>query len=482
MRAAELPAYRMGDVATNDVIATTSLFVVDEKATAEIRSREAQNIDLFVIYSTNHAAFIEGQVRSSLTKMREAFLSLLKATYATDHLTPEVVESQGFKDIAKAFASTTPGPPVSEGVLSAWALGRTADSFLDDWFTPLRRVMEQPICPDRLPDGVQGLGGLKLRLVSVADLGMYVKEQFAWSNSVPGFATNLLPLATAQSNLVALYPQTRRVVASYMRRQLRPNCRFDAHLTDRVKNLVISGLVRIKRFEPGEVVIQRGQIIDQQALAALAEMHKHAKITSLEQQVAVGKAAVQLLGERNLWLAGLLGVTGLVMVLVMIRSRRRKRRELLPVLSSSFVPEGAEENGWAEPSIVDVPPDSQGEWQRRALEAERRADRASTLARSNLMPHLAQQLKDNLVQQLAAQVDEMLDVQASVAEQLLSMEQRLERMHAPLQERLRIYEQRISELEVELAQRGQENEVLLRARIEALRWQMEQERAGARVN
>jgi predicted RNase H-like nuclease (RuvC/YqgF family) len=91
-------------------------------------------------------------------------------------------------------------------------------------------------------------------------------------------------------------------------------------------------------------------------------------------------------------------------------------------------------------------------------------------------------LKDNLVQQLAAQVDDMMDVQAAVADQLSSMEERLERMHAPLQERLRIYEQRISELEGELAQRGQENQLLLRARIEALRWQMEQERSGAGVN
>ena len=147
--------------------------------------------------------------------------------------------------------------------------------------------------------------------------------------------------------------------------------------------------------------------------------------------------------------------------------------------SSSFLHQGAECEEIDEPTIVDVPPADEGQWRRRALEAEQRAARAKVLAQSNLTPHLAQQLKDNVVQQLAEQMDDMIAVQAVVSEQMSTLEERLERIHAPLQERLRTYEERISELELELTERGQENQVLLQARIEALHRQMAEEQARA---
>jgi hypothetical protein len=237
----------------------------------------------------------------------------------------------------------------------------------------------------------------------------------------------------------------------------------------------------MQQFEPGEVVIRKGERIDAQALASLTEMREAAKVTQLEQQLAVKQVAVQLHSERNVWLAGLLGAAALGLLSLWAWSHRRRRRELLPVLSSSVVHPATATAGLVEATVVEAPPGEEEEWRRRALEAERRIERVQRLARSSLMPHLAQQLKDSVVQQLASQMDDMLDVQAAVADQLAAMEERLERMQAPLQERLRAYEQRISELEQELTQRGQENQVLLRARIEALRWQMDQERAKANV-
>ena len=80
------------------------------------------------------------------------------------------------------------------------------------------------------------------------------------------------------------------------------------------------------------------------------------------------------------------------------------------------------------------------------------------------------------------QMDDMLKVQAAVAEQMASMERRLQQLHAPLQERLRLYEVRISELESQLARRGEENRLLLQAQIDALRHHMELEREAAEFN
>ncbi len=55
-------------------------------------------------------------------------------------------------------------------------------------------------------------------------------------------------------------------------------------------------------------------------------------------------------------------------------------------------------------------------------------------------------------------------------------------MQAPLQERLAAYENRIQELEKELSARTEENRELLKLKIDMLRQQLEEERAGRRVN
>ncbi len=479
--AEELPAYRLGDDATNDVITTRRLLVVDEQATAAIRAAEARKVAPFVVYSTNQAARIENEVRLAVTRMREEFLGSLQARYGTRRLTPEVLESQGFQEIVEQFQSTSPGPPVPRQALFRWAEGAGGEEFLKSWFAPLRQALAQPVCPERIPQGIRLRDNLKLSLTTVADLSLFVKEGFAFSNNVAVFGTNLVPLSAAQRTLRAAFPDPDAPHATFMVKQLQPNCRFDTNLTQRVKEFVGAGLVRMRQFEPGEVVIRKGQRIDEQALAALTEMREAAKVVQLEQQLAVNKVAVQLHSERNVWMAGLLGVAALGLVVLLVWSHRRRRRELMPVLSSSIMHQAAGTEGLVEATVVEAPPGEEEEWRRRALEAERRIERVQRLARSSLMPHLAQQLKDNVVQQLATQMDDMLDVQAAVADQLAAMEERLERMHAPLQERLHAYEQRISELELELTQRGQENRVLLRARIEALRWQMDQERAQAQV-
>ena len=50
-------------------------------------------------------------------------------------------------------------------------------------------------------------------------------------------------------------------------------------------------------------------------------------------------------------------------------------------------------------------------WRQRALEAERRAEQALAVAKNDLAPHLAQALKEALVQELAIQRKELLQAQ-----------------------------------------------------------------------
>ena len=92
---------------------------------------------------------------------------------------------------------------------------------------------------------------------------------------------------------------------------------------------------------------------------------------------------------------------------------------------------------------------------------------------AKLAPHLAEALKDAVVQELAAQRRELLRGQQEAAAELTELARRLEQVQTPMFERLRAYEQRISELEKELGEQTKENSELLKMKIEMTRRQLE---------
>lgn len=120
-------------------------------------------------------------------------------------------------------------------------------------------------------------------------------------------------------------------------------------------------------------------------------------------------------------------------------------------------------------------------WQQRAIEAERRAEQALAAARADLAPHLAQALKEALVQELASQRKELLQAQQIATAEIAQLTHHLDELKAPIQERLRSYEMRIQELEKELSARTEENRELLKLKIEMMRHQLEVERTRNRM-
>ncbi|MGH7992440.1 MAG: hypothetical protein ACREDQ_02915 [Limisphaerales bacterium] len=120
-------------------------------------------------------------------------------------------------------------------------------------------------------------------------------------------------------------------------------------------------------------------------------------------------------------------------------------------------------------------------WRQRALEAERRAEQAQAATRANLAPHLAQVLKETVVQELATQRRELLKVQEEAALEITAMIRRFDSVQAPLQERLHSYEARIQELEQELSVLNEENRELLKLKIDMIRRQLEVERVHNRL-
>jgi hypothetical protein len=120
-------------------------------------------------------------------------------------------------------------------------------------------------------------------------------------------------------------------------------------------------------------------------------------------------------------------------------------------------------------------------WRKRAFDAERRADQAQAAARASMAPHLAQMLRETVVQELATQRRELLKAQEEATLEIAAMIRRFDTVQAPLQERLHSYESRIQELEKELSALNEENRELLKLKIEMIRHQLEVERVNNRI-
>jgi hypothetical protein len=164
--------------------------------------------------------------------------------------------------------------------------------------------------------------------------------------------------------------------------------------------------------------------------------------------------------------------------------------EPVPALNNPAVKEGKKDNwkwwqhllaGWRGSRLIastgaagsELPVPADDVWRQRALMAELRAEQAQAAVGASLAPHLAQALKEALVQELAVQRRELLQAQQIAAAELAQLTHHLDELRAPIQERLRSYETRIQELEKELAARNEENRELLKLKIEMLRRQLE---------
>ena len=251
---------------------------------------------------------------------------------------------------------------------------------------------------------------------------------------------------------------------------IRPNCEMDARLTQQARDRDVSQIVVMSHYNAGQIVVQRGVVIDAKAEAAIAQLnarlaaeHEHALAQAQREQTQADAAQAAELKvreqqlnleaqalatrNRNQWLIVALAGSSVVALAVLWLVARNRRRE------SSWLP---------------CP------WKKQPRNRQH-------LLHPGLAPQIAQVLKEAVVQGLAAQRSELLQAQQTAAAEISELVHRLDELKAPIQERLRSYETRIVELEKDLAERNQENRELLKLKIEMTRRQLEAERARNRV-
>jgi hypothetical protein len=106
-------------------------------------------------------------------------------------------------------------------------------------------------------------------------------------------------------------------------------------------------------------------------------------------------------------------------------------------------------------------------WQARAMKAEERAKRANAVMRTGMMPQLGRLMRERLVAWLTAQRSQLLTSHEVGTQQVLELEERLEKIQGQFQDRLKTREQRIAELEREILSKERLIRDLLRAQVKA---------------
>ena len=453
LSATELPDYKIGDTAKDDIFVPTQLVVIDPDETVALKQKEALRVPVICRYYTNAVDEVENNFRLTFANTRSNFLQALEAAFNRPKLGTQAVASPKFHRITMSFQRQNKSFPLSTNLATVWALGESDRVLQSSLAATLRESMSRPLRLARLPPELKL--GYTVRLVPLADwdepLSLEQAEQRGWNTR----QTNIITLGKARDELLKSFALDDLALAKFLNTFLKSNCVPDPVLTlqSRAKNT--DAIYAADRYEPGQLLVQRGQIIDKKIKLALDQLREKTAIGDLQQQVNRHQWSARQADLRNRWIAA--GVGALVLVLsgaVWVLARRRRPTSLLPVLLQS------------DRSVVTVECPSCSEPVPVPIQ------NGPEDLRARLAPLLARLMMTKLMQRIISQRSALLQTQQLALSEMTELEQRLDKVHAPLQDRLRAYEQRISDLEKELARKGEENRELIKAKIQMARKQL----------
>ena len=459
--------YNIGDSADADIVSTEQMTVTDVEATAALKERESQKVPVIYRYYPHTIDQVQGAFHEAFVATRSNFLNAVEQNFHQPKLAPAEIASPDFQRFAESFQKQNVLLPVDSVLGALWAAGEPDGGVESALATRLGETMRSLIRDDVSPPDIHV--GSTLRLITLADDEASTAQRVEERGSDMS-KTNFVSLPRAKSGLQNSFGPDDRALGRYLASFVRPNCLLEAGLTRELRARRMDGMVVADHYEPGQVIVRRGQIVDKKIAAALSrlnQLREEAAATQARQLAAATDQARS--GQTNtqwrwvLWALG--GVFALLFLILWFVARSRPRGSLLPARIGR-----------------EYPPDSSEEaWQRRALAAEHQVQKVQAAARAGLISYLARWWSDRTTRRLIAQRAQLADAHQTAAIEIAELEARLQKVNAPLRERLQAYERRIAELEKELTARGEENRELIKARIQIARKQLEIEREKGRM-
>ncbi len=432
--------YRIGDIAAEDVIAPVQLIVIDPDGTEALKQKEAAKVPVICRYYTNAADEAEQRFRLAFSKTRSNFLDSLEVAYNRRKLGTQAVAGPKFLRTTTAFQKRNKGFPLYTNLAVIWATGQSDRVIQSSLVASLRETMGRPLRSAIQPPELRL--GYSVRLVGLSDPADPLLLEDVERHGRNVARTNIMTVKRAREEFRQLFAPDEQLTAKFMSGLLRTNCVPDLELTSQARAKRTDPIWAADRYEPGQLIIARGQVVDKKIQAAIEQMHQKAAVVSLAQQAMQGSSR-----QRNLppmWGSALVAML-LVLVGLCWSAIRRRTRSWVPAVANR------------EAAVLSGPPGT---------------EHLPARLRASLIPHLARLMMDRVVLKLLSQRSQLLDAQQKAVAEMNELEERLEKVHAPLQDRLRAYEQRIHELEKQLVRKGEENRELIKTKLELARHQL----------
>lgn len=431
---AAVPHIQLGEVATEDVITPVPLVVVDPEATDALREKVALQSPSIVRYAPQTISEVEAELRATVAAAKTKFMTALDALQ--DHPPTEADIGTAVYTAAVEYTahSSIKNLPL-EQLTPLWLRGKSDQPLVDRLLAPIREVMAQPIVGGAKTDLPLPLN-LGVRLVTVKSISDPLSiEKFETTGQTIS-PTRVLGLSRAQQQVQARFPAGEEQLGEFARSFVRANALYDAPFTDIVRAKRTAGLAVNDTFDAAQIIVRKGQTIDRKALSALAVLREKSMIGTLQNKLDQEQTVVGMIKSQTKWVGAGLAVTVLALILILLRLRSHHSQSMLPAVTDPALA------GQSLPGAAD-----EGEWQKRAIEAEGKAERAHEAIRSGALGWM----RDKLFRTMFHQRAELLSVQKNAETEMQELEQRLEQLHAPLQDKISSYEQRIKELDGELA-------------------------------
>ncbi|HEX2853626.1 MAG TPA: hypothetical protein VHO24_10330 [Opitutaceae bacterium] len=457
------PDYKLGDVATEDVITPVPLVVPNPEATEALKKKMASQINFVVRITPQSAEDAEAELRAAIVTARTNFLSRFQFVLEGRAPAASDLASPLFNAVVNNVAVELPKDLPLAQLAPLWVRGESDAALVESLLKPLREAMSQPIVART--DGSFPTGQT-LRFVAVKNASDVPPIQELEAPPPAGPARKVIALWRARRLVETGFPTGQENLGRFVSSFVRANAYPDPASTEMLRARRIEGVTANDTYEAAQVIVRKGQPIDRRAMTALAAMREKSLIGTLQNKLDQEQAETVQIKQQTYWIAGGLGILCGTLLVTLWRLRSRHSTELMLLTGERAA----------------LPAGSPAEfvWQQRALLAEAKAERAHEAIRSGALGWM----KEKIFGTLSRHRTELLSAQQKAELEMRELEQRLERMHTPLQDRISAYEKRIEELEKDLAAKGEENRQLIGARISVAKQQLviERKRGGFGTN
>jgi hypothetical protein len=500
LRAGAFPVYKIGDRPDQDIVAAAPFEVVDSQATDALKISKAQDIAAIYHQFTGQTNVITGTFLAAFAQSHLSFSNAVAAAYHKPSIDNSTIEASDFGYLVTAYNVEHKAFPVTTELAVTWARGGSGAALRDKWLGSLLQAIHDPIQPDSVP--AHFIFRKRVRVMPVTNVDENFTFAKAWRRGHVISLDKIPGISAARAKFRKQFSEEQQPLAAALAQFLQPNCFPDVALTKDARDYSVQQIVVLDHFDAGQVIVHKDDRINDQDLANLVAM-KQATPGTPSQQIPAGQEHKLAQPEQQ--------QPQIAQQAVLPAQQQQQQAQPNPALAQSQADQERDQAAAMRDQALLAQQEAQAtrtrdEWLIAALAAVsilalfilgrslrqrststevvtlRPVERPQVSTAAELAPYLAQTLKDAVVQGLAAQRAELLEVQRLAATEITELVQRLDKLQAPMQERIRAYQERIQELQKELNYRTEENRELLKMKIEMMRQQIETERGRVRFN